>query len=289
MIIGRWMLTTICAVSLTLLASARSEAADMACEGKLEIGGKTYKLTHAVAYPTKLFDEEVINVLTSSKPIAVDKLKTALRTGDGGDDRFMIWDPHIKISFKKSGEVQYCNAWADNISISMSGSNLTGDVSIKNGRATGKATLVPDQFTKHIRGFQLVFDVSLLANPAAAKANNPSSPENSHEAKIDAEAEIPAAPTILARSLPMPKDATDVEFNDFVEHISYKSRYEVKAVATMLVQQLAAQGWNMDGRDLITPKSCIMRRNKGKAELTIFVKLDGASTKVLIMSEGLTW
>jgi hypothetical protein len=40
---------------------------------------------------------------------------------------------------------------------------------------------------------------------------------------------------------------------------------------------------------LITPASSILKRKRGDAELTIFVKPDSAGSEVKIFTEGLSW
>ena len=50
-----------------------------------------------------------------------------------------------------------------------------------------------------------------------------------------------------------------------------------------------AQGRTKEGSDLITPASAILKRKRGDAELTIFVKPDGGGSGVKMMTEGLGW
>ena len=87
----------------------------------------------------------------------------------------------------------------------------------------------------------------------------------------------------------MTKDATDVEYNAVVEHVLFKSKANTKAVCAELTANLKAQGWTKEGSDLITPASSILKRKRGAAALTIFVKPDGAGSQVQIFTEGLSW
>ena len=87
----------------------------------------------------------------------------------------------------------------------------------------------------------------------------------------------------------MTKDATDVEYNAVVEHVLFKSKANTKAVCAELTANLNAQGWTKDGSDLITPASSILKRKRGGASLTIFVKPDGGGSEVKIFTEGLSW
>jgi hypothetical protein len=87
----------------------------------------------------------------------------------------------------------------------------------------------------------------------------------------------------------MTKDATDVEYKAAVEHVVFKSKSNVKAVCAELTANLKAQGWTNDGSDLITPASSILKRKRGDAALTIFVKPEGGGSQVQIFTEGLAW
>jgi hypothetical protein len=49
------------------------------------------------------------------------------------------------------------------------------------------------------------------------------------------------------------------------------------------------QGWTKDGSDLITAASSILKRKRGDAELTIFVKPEGGGSEVKIFTDGLDW
>jgi hypothetical protein len=100
----------------------------------------------------------------------------------------------------------------------------------------------------------------------------------------------PAAKDQLnVKDLAVTKDATGFEYKTGVEHVTFKSPSSTKAVCTELTANLKAQGWKNDGSDLITPASSILKRKRGDASLTIFVKPDGGGSAVQIMTEGLSW
>jgi hypothetical protein len=91
------------------------------------------------------------------------------------------------------------------------------------------------------------------------------------------------------KDLAMTKDATDFEYKAVVEHVLFKSKSNTKAVCAELTANLKAQGWNKEGSDLVTPVSSILKRKRGQATLTIFVKPDSAGSQVQIFTEGLAW
>jgi len=99
----------------------------------------------------------------------------------------------------------------------------------------------------------------------------------------------PAKDQLNAKNLALTKDASDVEYKALVEHVLFKSKANVKSVCTELSANLKAQGWTKQGSDLITPASAILKRKRGDAALTIFVKPESGGSEVKIFTEGLAW
>jgi hypothetical protein len=107
-----------------------------------------------------------------------------------------------------------------------------------------------------------------------------------------ADATVAAQPKVAGlkvKELALTKDATDVEYKKVVEHVVFKSKSDVKKVCAELAAALKAQGWTNDGADMIQPQSSILKRKRGKATLTIFVKPDGGGSQVQMFTEGLSW
>ncbi|MDP9004296.1 MAG: hypothetical protein M3N12_05840 [Verrucomicrobiota bacterium] len=99
----------------------------------------------------------------------------------------------------------------------------------------------------------------------------------------------PAKDQLKIKDLALTKGATDVEYKAAIEHVIFKSKSNPKAVCAELTVNLKAQGWTNDGSDLITPASSILKRKRGGASLTIFVKPEGGGSQVQIFTEGLSW
>jgi len=99
----------------------------------------------------------------------------------------------------------------------------------------------------------------------------------------------PAKDQLNVKDLAVTKDATDVEYKEMVQHVLFKSKSNTKAVCTELAANLKAQGWTKEGSDLITPASSILKRKRGGASLTIFVKPENGGSEVKIFTEGLSW
>jgi len=105
----------------------------------------------------------------------------------------------------------------------------------------------------------------------------------------DNSAAKPAENQLNAKDLALTKDASDVEYKALVEQLGFKSKANVKSACAELSANLKMQGWTKEGSDLITPASAILKRKRGDAELTIFVKPDGGGSGVKMMTEGLAW
>ena len=99
----------------------------------------------------------------------------------------------------------------------------------------------------------------------------------------------PKTTGLNVKDLALTKDATDVEYKALVEHLAFKSKSNVKKVCAELAANLKAQGWTNDGRDMIQPQSSILKRKRGAAKLTIFVKPESGGSEVKMFTEGLSW
>jgi hypothetical protein len=119
-------------------------------------------------------------------------------------------------------------------------------------------------------------------------AAKPSTSGESDE-EVQSNESKPAAGALKPRDLPLTKDAADVQYNPLVEQLQFKSKSEVKTVCAELAKNLKAQGWNNDGADMVNPKSSILKRKRGEAALTIFVKPENGGSEVKMMTEGLSW
>jgi hypothetical protein len=137
--------------------------------------------------------------------------------------------------------------------------------------------------------------------PAAAKKPEP----EEKEASDDSDTEIPAlkglgdegdesetksaGSGLKARELALTKDASEVQYNSFVEQLQFKSGLSVQKACAELAANLKAQGWSNDGPDMINPNSSILKRKRNDSSLTIFVKPQKGGSEVKMMTEGLSW
>ena len=118
--------------------------------------------------------------------------------------------------------------------------------------------------------------------PKPVAGNEPAKP-----AKV--EPKRASGPVIAAQTLPLPKDATNVDFKSGVEQIHLSSPRPVDVVAKELSASLKKQGWIEGAGSLIGKTNAILKREQGDAKLTIFVQPAKPGSNVKILTEGLDW
>ena len=132
-------------------------------------------------------------------------------------------------------------------------------------------------------------DEKTAEKPSTRKTTTDADDNDDDEDDEEDDSDKPAKDALNVKDLALTKDATDFEYKAGVEHLNFKSPSNTKAVCAELTANLKAQGWTVDGRDMIQPASSILRRKRQGASLTIFVKPDGTGSTVQIMTEGLSW
>ena len=125
--------------------------------------------------------------------------------------------------------------------------------------------------------------------PTSKPSDNPSTKDSDDDDDDDAVATQPKSGGLKVKELALTKDATEVEYKKAVEHVLFKSKSDVKSVCAELAANLKAQGWANDGPDMIQPQSSILKRKRGGATLTIFVKPANGGSEVQMFTEGLSW
>ena len=178
---------------------------------------------------------------------------------------------HTKQGFSALGEIHM-------VEFEIAGGNVTGQVS------TGK---VLDTF-----GEKWEVDLKFAAPLPEKLRNAPAvvpKPLASEPREMKKEPPAPAGPLIAARKLPLPDDATDVQYKQLVKHIQFSSGQPVAAVAHEFSAKLKQQGWRESGRDLTGKTNAILKRAQGDARLTIMVQPTAAGSVVKVFTEGLDW
>ena len=181
---------------------------------------------------------------------------------------------HQKQGFTSLGEIKM-------VEFKIAGGNVSGHVS------TGKEL---DTFGEKWE-VDLTFAAPLpakLRTTAAAPAANPAAPATAPKPVANEPVDSVKRPLIAAQKLPLPKDATNVDFKATVKQIQFSSARPVEAVTKEFSANLKQQGWKESAGSLMG-KSAILRREQGDAKLTIMIQPAAAGSVVKIFTEGLDW
>ena len=179
---------------------------------------------------------------------------------------------HTKSGFSALGEIHM-------VEFEIAGGNVTGQVS------TGKTL---DTF-----GEKWEVDLKFAAPLPAKLRNAPTAIEKPVAGEsgepVNKEPQPAAGPLIAARKLPLPKDATNVEFKSLVKQIQFSSARPVEAVAKEFSANLKQQGWKDSAGSLMGKQNAILKREQGDAKLTIMIQPAAAGSVVKVFTEGLDW
>jgi hypothetical protein len=92
-----------------------------------------------------------------------------------------------------------------------------------------------------------------------------------------------------ARDLPIPDDATDVEYEDFFERIEFNCPLSVKAAADFLSENLEKSEWTESGAGQVTERFVRLERTKGRSSLSIDIRAEETGSRVSIRTKGMNW
>jgi hypothetical protein len=187
---------------------------------------------------------------------------------------------HQKQGFTSIGQIKM-------VELKIAGGNVSGHVSTGKELDTfGEKWEVDLKFAAPLPAKLRTAGVAPGANPPAA-APKPVASEPGEPVKNPLKPG--AGPLIAARKLPLPKDATNVDFKATVNQIQFSSARPVEAVTKEFSANLKQQGWKDSAGSLMGRQNAILRREQGDAKLTIMVQPAAAGSVVKIFTEGLDW
>lgn len=269
--------------------------------GTFKGNGKEAKLAFVSAHWREPFgDKPSIDLVFTEKDHSKDK-KPDFNASFGKFGSALI------ISLHEDGDIFGCqvvHSAHKKQGFSSIGSIHTNEFTFENGKVEGELTTdgqvdtFGETWEVKLKFVAPLGEIPKQFQPAeSSKANkeeNQASAKSSDETTTDdfdetAHAGKPAVAELKAKDLALTKDATDVQYQALVEQLAFKSKSDVKKVCAELAANLKAQGWTTDGRDLVQPQSSILRRKRGKASLTIFVKPESGGSEIKMMTEGLSW
>ncbi len=260
--------------------------------GVFKGNGKEAKLVHVSAHWREPFSDKPSMVLVFTEK---DHSKDQKPDFDAGFGKF---GSALIISLHEDGDIFGCevvHTAHKKQGFSSIGKIKTNNFEFADGKVQGELTTDgPAEVFGETWEVNLKFVAPLGEIPKEFQVADAEKPEKEAADKPTAELSEKAAPEpaqdqLNAKDLALTKDAADVEYKELVEHILFKSKASVKSVCAELATNLKAQGWTKDGSDLVTPASSILKRKRGDAALTIFVKPADGGSQVQIFTEGLSW
>jgi hypothetical protein len=180
---------------------------------------------------------------------------------------------HAKRGFSSIGQIKLAE-------FKIAGGNVTGRLT------TGKEL---DTFGEKWE-VDLTFSAPLpekLRNPSTATAAKPAAGSTAQPAKPEPKA--PAGPLVPINKVPLPKDATGVDYKTTVKQIHFASPRQVETVAKEFSANLKQQGWKDGAGSLMAKQNAILKREQGDAKLTIMIQPAASGSVVKIFTEGLDW
>ena len=268
--------------------------------GVFKGNGKEAKLTYVSAHWREPFgDKPSMDLVFTEKDHSKDK-KPDLNAAFGRFGSALI------ISLHDDGEIFGCqvvHSAHQKQGFSSIGSIHTNDFTFEGGKVDGELTTdgqidtFGETWEVKIKFLAPLGEIPKEFQPAESKkpekeeeqASTKSGDKLTTDESDDESAGKPAAAGLNVKDLALTKDATDVQYNTVVEHVLFKSKSNVKKVCAELAANLKAQGWTNDGMDLVQPQSSILKRKRGQATLTIFVKPESGGSEVKMFTEGLSW
>jgi hypothetical protein len=265
--------------------------------GEFKGNGKEAKLAYVSAHWREPFSDKPSMVLVFTEK---DHSKDQKPDFDAGFGKF---GSALIVSLREDGDIFGCevaHSALQHKNFNSIGTIKTNDFEYADGKVQGELTTdgQADVFGE-TWGVNVKFVAPLGEIPKEFQPAVPKDAEHDatdKQATTEATTELsekaaskPAKDQLKAKDLALTKDASDVEYKELVEHVEFKSKTNVKGVCTELAANLKAQGWTKDGSDLITPASSILKRKRGDASLTIFVKPADGGSEVKIFTEGLSW
>jgi len=268
--------------------------------GVFKGNGKDAKLAYVSAHWREPFsDKPSMDLVFTEKDHSKDK-KPDFNAGFGKFGSALI------ISLHDDGEIFGCqvvHSAHQKQGFSSIGSIHTNDFTFENGKVEGELTTdgqvdtFGETWEVKIKFLTSLGEIPKDFQPVESKkpeqeenrASTSSSDKPTANESDDEAGKKAAVAELSVKDLALPKDATNVEYKELVEHVVFKSKSNVKTVCAELARNLKAQGWTNDGRDMVQPQSSILKRKRGDATLTIFVKPENGGSEVKIFTDGLSW
>ncbi len=265
--------------------------------GEFKGNGKDAKLTNVSAHWREPFgDKPSIVLVFTEKDHSKDK-KPDFNAGFGKFGSALI------VSLHEDGDIFGCEVAHSALkhqNFSSIGKIMTNDFEYADGQVKGELTtdgpadVFGESWEVNVKFVAPLGEIPKEFQPAAAKEPEQDATDKQATSESTTEPSENAAPKpakgqLNGKDLALTKDASDIDYKALVEQLGFKSKANVKSVCAELSANLKVQGWTKNGSDLVTAASSILKRKRGDAELTIFVKPADEGSQVQIFTDGLSW
>jgi hypothetical protein len=265
--------------------------------GEFKGNGKDAKLAYVSAHWREPFGDKPSMVLVFTEKDHSKDNKPDFNAGFGKFGSALI------VSLHEDGDIFGCEVAHSALkhkNFSSVGTIKTNDFEYADGKVQGELTtdgaaeVFGETWEVNLKFVAPLGEIPKEFQPASSEKPEEEATDksavNEAMAELGAKTEAKSAKDQLnVKDLALTKDATDVDYKALVEHVLFKSKSNVKSVCAELSANLKGQGWTKEGSDLITPASAILKRKRGGASLTIFVKPEGGGSEVKMFTEGLVW
>ena len=261
--------------------------------GVFKGNGKDAKLTNVSAHWREPFgDKPSIVLVFTEKDHSKDK-KPDFNAGFGKFGSALV------VSLHEDGDIFGCEVAHSALkhqNFSSIGKIQTNNFEYADGKVQGELTtdgpadVFGESWEVNVKFVAPLGEIPKELQPAAAKEPEQDATDNPATTKLsEKNTPEPAEDELNVKDLALTKDASDIEYQELVEYVFFKSKANVKSVSAELSANLKVQGWTKEGSDLVTPASSILKRKRGDAELTIFVNPENGGSKVKMLTDGLDW
>jgi len=261
--------------------------------GVFKGNGKDAKLTNVSAHWREPFgDKPSIVLVFTEKDHSKDK-KTDFNAGFG------TFGSALVVSLHEDGDIFGCEVAHSALkhqNFSSIGKIQTNNFEYADGKVQGELTtdgpadVFGESWEVNVKFVAPLGEIPKEFQPAASKEPEQDATDKPATTNLsEKDTTEPAEDELNVKDLALTKDASDIEYQELVEYVFFKSKANVKSVSAELAANLKVQGWTKEGSDLVTPSSSILKRKRGDAELTIFVNPENGGSKVKMLTNGLDW
>src|SRR6266436_6902715 len=260
--------------------------------GAFKGNGKDAKLAHVSAHWREPFSDKPSMVLVfTEKDHSKDK-KPDFNAGFGKFGSALV------VSLHEDGDIFGCEVAHSALkhqNFSSIGKIQTNNFEYADGKVQGELTtggpadVFGESWEVNVKFVAPLGEIPKEFQPAASKEPQDAADKPATTNLSEKNTAEPAEDELNVKDLALTKDASDIEYQELVEYVFFKSKANVKSVSAELAANLKVQGWTKDGSDLVTPASAILKRKRGDAELTIFVNPENGGSKVKMLTNGLDW